>query len=251
MFFRNCLALTLAGSLACSAAYAQTGRLLTGGLSRWEGEVELGVLMDSGNTNATTFKGAMNLEQERENWRNSISLAARYRESEGQTTDERYNASTQADYKFNETDYTFVRGRYDDDRFAGLDYRISFVSGYGRRVWQGFERYLDLSAGLGYSVTQYLNPAPDKPDREEDPIARLALDFAYRISENAEFRQQINTEASLRNAESTSQSVSSLQANVGRYFALKVTYRVSRDSDAPQGVENTDTETSLTLLYSF
>lgn len=232
-------------------AMAQEGRLLSGGQSIWEGEVELGMLIDSGNTNARTFKGLMYLQQERASWRNSIRLSSRFREVDGNTTEERYHASTQADFKFNETDYTFVRGRYDDDRFASLDYRVSAVSGYGRRAWQRGDRYLDLSAGLGYSVTRFSVPTETQNEAVNGVISRLALDLVYPLSINAEFRQQASTEVSLSTRESTSQSITSLQANVNQSFALKLAYIVERDSEVPEGVKNTDTETSLTLLYAF
>lgn len=237
--------------LLAGSAQAQGSRLLTGGPSLWEGELELGILLDSGNTDAMTFKGLMYLQQERENWRNRIHLSSRYREVDDQTTEERYHASSQADYKFNETDYTYVRGRYDDDRFARLDYRVSAVSGYGRRIWQRGDRYLDLSAGLGYSVTRFDGPTPNLDQEVNGVITRLALDLTYPISINAEFRQQVSSEISLSTSQSTTLSISSLQANVGRSFALKVSYILERDSEVPQGTANTDTETSLTLLYSF
>lgn len=237
--------------VTATQAHADNGRLLVGGASLWEGEVELGMLIDSGNTDATTFKGLMYLQQERASWRNSINLSSRFRQVDDVTTEERYHASSQADFKFNETDYTFVRGRYDDDRFASLDYRVSAVSGYGRRVWQRGDRYLDMSAGLGYSVTRFSAPTDSEDDAVNGVISRLALDLVYPISINAEFRQQASTEVSLSTSESTSQSITSLQANVGRSFALKVAYIVERDSEVPRGAENTDTETSLTLLYAF
>lgn len=243
---------TALGIMACATvAQAQSGRLLTGGPSLWEGEVELGILLDSGNTDATTLKGLMYLQQERESWRNSIRLSARMREVDDRTTEERYHASSQADYKLNDTDYTFVRGRYDEDRFARLDYRVSAVSGYGQRVWQQGERYLDLSAGLGYSVTRFDAPTPNLDQEVNGVISRIALDLAYPISINALFRQQVSTEVSLSNSQNTSLSITSVQANVGRSFALKVSYIVERDSEVPQDTANTDTETSLTLLYAF
>lgn len=234
------------------AAHGADGRLLTGGQSLWEGELELGILVDSGNTDATTLKGRMYLQQDRDNWRNSIRLSSRYREVDNNTTEERYHASSQADYKLNETDYGFVRGRYDDDRFAALDYRISAVSGYGRRTWRRGERYLDLSMGLGYSVTRYDTPTGSRLDENIDGVvSRIAVELVYPVSINAEFRQQASTEVSLSNFESTSLSITSLQADVGRSFALKVSYIVERDSEVPAGTVNTDTETSLTLLYAF
>lgn len=231
-------------------ALCANGGLLTGGQSVWEGEVELGILIDSGNTDAETLKGMLYLQQERAAWRNSIRMSARYRKVEDETTEQKHHLSNQTDFKFNETDYTFIRGRYDEDRFAALDYRASVVSGYGRRAWQRGERYLDLSVGLGYSVAEYKDPASSDEDND-GLVTRLALDLVYPVSINAEFRQQASTEVHMDTYESTSQSITSLQASVGQSFALKVSYIVERDSDVPPDTVKTDTETSLTLLYEF
>ncbi|MAL97596.1 MAG: hypothetical protein CL583_04005 [Alteromonadaceae bacterium] len=236
--------------MAPGMAMSANGGLLSGGQSVWEGEVELGILIDSGNTDATTLKGMLYLQQERSAWRNSIRASTRYRKVEDETTEQKYYLSNQTDFKFNETDYSFVRGRYDSDRFAALDYRASVVSGYGRRAWQRGERYLDLSLGLGYSITEY--KVPTTSDEENDGlVSRLALDLVYPLSINAEFRQQASTEINMDSHESISQSITSVQASVGQTFALKVSYIVERDSDVPADRANTDTETSLTLLYEF
>lgn len=47
------------------------------------------------------------------------------------------------------------------------------------------------------------------------------------------------------------QSETSLQATVVGNLSMKVAFRVKYVSDPPLGSEDTDTETSLSLLYGF
>ncbi len=47
------------------------------------------------------------------------------------------------------------------------------------------------------------------------------------------------------------ESETSLQANVIGNLSMKAAFRVKHLSDPPVGSENTDTETSLSLLYGF
>lgn len=220
-------------------------------LSVWTGGVELGFLHSSGNTEETTFKGEVDLVQELAAWRHRILLESRFTENEERTTTERYSAASQVDYKITEAAYVFARGRYEDDRFSGFDYQASAVGGYGRRFWQEGERFVDLSAGLGYRVRRLDAPDPDSDTDEEEPIARLAAKLQYPLSENAMFAQEASSEIALDNTEADTTAESSLQANLNESMALKVSYTVEHDSNAPQGTENTDTLTALTVLYSF
>ncbi|MFE8072273.1 DUF481 domain-containing protein [Marinobacteraceae bacterium S3BR75-40.1] len=220
-------------------------------LSVWEGDVELGLLISSGNTNETTFVGEVDLTQELAAWRHRILLESRYTENAKRTTAENYSAASQVDYKLTDTDYVYARWHYQDDRFSGFDYQASVIGGYGWRFWQQGERFLDLSAGLGYRVRQLKEPDPDNDIDEEEPIARLAASLEYPISENASFEQETSTELTLDNYETVTESESSLKANLNDSLALKVSYSIEHDSNVPKDTKNTDTLTSLTVLYQF
>ena len=88
-------------------------------------------------------------------------------------------------------------------------------------------------------------------DTEEEAIARLAGQFDYALSENSLFRQKLSTEVGLDENNTVTESETSLQANVVGNLSMKAAFRVKHVSDAPAGSENTDTETSLSLLYGF
>ena len=88
-------------------------------------------------------------------------------------------------------------------------------------------------------------------DTEEEAIARLAGQFDYALSENSLFRQKLSSEVGLDENNTATESETSLQANVVGNLSMKAAFRVKHVSDAPAGSENTDTETSLSLLYGF
>ena len=233
-------------AVSSSLAFAQSGD------RGWAGEAELGVLVTSGNSEETNINGRFGLAHEVARWRNLFELRTLYSEADDETTAERYSASAETNLKFNDRQYLFLRGAYDDQRFSGYDFQSSMTTGYGNRVWESGERsFLDLSVGGGYRFNKLKEPDEDGSRDEEEAIARLAAQFDYAFSDNALFRQKLSSEIGLDENNVITQSETSLQATVVDNLSMKVAFRVKNVSDAPPDNENTDTETSLSLLYGF
>ena len=217
-----------------------------------EGEAELGILLTSGNTEETKVNGRLALKHETTMWRNTGEFSFRYTEADEETTAEEYQVALESDYKFDEQQYWFVRGSWEDDRFSGYEFESTLSTGYGNRVWQVGERsFLDLSGGLGYRYNKLEEVNDDGDDAEKEAIARLAAHFDYALSDTALFRQKLSTEIGLDENNTISQSETALQTSIVGSLSMKAAFRVKHVSDAPAGTEKTDTETSLSLLYGF
>ncbi|XOZ33397.1 DUF481 domain-containing protein [Halomonadaceae bacterium KBTZ08] len=217
----------------------------------WRGDIEAGLVETSGNTEETSISGEADVTRNLDNWRQNVLLQSRYTEQDGDRTAERYTASAQLDYKFNPNDFLFLRGRYDDDDFSGYAFQASTAAGYGRRLWEAGDSYLDTSIGAGYRYSRFEERDPEEGSAREEPIGRLAGDLRYPLSETARFRQEMESEIGLADGESVSRSVTSLKANLNSSMALNLSYTVEHDSNPPENAENTDTITSVTLLYNF
>ncbi len=221
-------------------------------IERWDGEGEVGVLITSGNTEETNINSRLGLIYEEAEWRNTGEFRSTYSRSDDVTTAEKYRATLQTDYKFEGSQYVFVRGAYEDDRFSGYDFQSSLTSGYGNRIWQRGERsFLDLSAGLGYRFNKLEEPDSDGNRDEEEAIARLAGQFDYALSENALFRQKLSSEIGLDENNTVTESETSVQATVVGNLSMKLAYLLQHVSDEPAGSDDTDTEITLALLYGF
>lgn len=217
----------------------------------WRGEVELGLLLASGNTERSTVQGRADVNQERALWRHNLLLEMRYTKDTGVATTERYRAATQVDYKFSEVHYAFVRGAWEDDRFSSYDFRTSGTVGYGRRLWQLREDYVDLTAGAGYRYTRLQEPDDTGRESEQSPILRLAARMQRQASVNVLLRQELTSEIGGRGEGAVSESISSLQSALLSTLAMKVSFRMRHDTSPPPEDKRTDTETTLTLLYGF
>ena len=218
----------------------------------WEGDAEFGALVTSGNTDETNIKGRLGLKYEVADWRNTGEFRSAFSEAEDVTTNESYRATVESNYKFAERQFWFARGFYEDDRFSGFDFRTSLSTGYGNRVWAGGEHsFLDLTIGAGYRFDKLSEPDDDGNRDEDEAIARFAANYDHSLSDTALFRQTLSVEVGLDQEDTTTESETSVQANLVGSLSMKAAYRVQHLSDPPEGAASTDTEVSVSLLYGF
>jgi putative salt-induced outer membrane protein len=210
----------------------------------WKSSVELGIVSTSGNTETQTINAKAKTEHERERWRHSATFEA-LKSSDGDTTTaERYFISGQSNYKYSKNNYSFVIVSYEDDRFSGYDYRASEAIGYGRRLLDQEDLKFDLEAGPGARQSKLENDGTDN-----ETILRAAAKLFWGISVTSKFTEDLSVEAG--EDSTVSKSVSGLTSKVNGNLATKITYTVKHTSDVPQGIKNRDTETAVTLVYSF
>ena len=103
---------------------------------------------------------------------------------------------------------------------------------------------LDLEAGPGarrYKITN------GKSDTEF--LVRGAAKYAWKITTTSKFTEDLTVESS--SDTTITKSVTGLSSKINGDLAMKVTYTVKHTSDVPPGIEKTDTETAVTLVYSF
>jgi putative salt-induced outer membrane protein len=230
--------------LACAGMFSADVLAIEFMGSDWKGEGEFGYVATSGNTDTANLKARLGLVNERDMWRHSAMLEALNTSDSDTTTAERYAASWQTDYKFTEFDYIFGRIQYETDKFSGYDYRVSEILGYGRRVLHRDDMTLDLEAGPGARQSKL-----DTGESENEVILRLAGRYAWKITEQSRFTQDLSFD--IGEDATISKSVTAVQASIVGNLSMKLSYTVENVSDVPPGVKKTDTETAATLVYSF
>jgi len=210
----------------------------------WKGNVELGIVNTTGNTETEVIniksKTSLNLEK----WLHSMSFNALTSSDQGTTTAEKYLLQGQTDYKFNKHDYFLASITYENDRFSGYDYRISEVLGYGRRVIDEPKLTLSLEVGPGARQSKLETGGSD-----DEFIVRGSAKLNWELSETSTFTQDVKSEVG--EGATITTSVTALTAQVNGSLATKITYTIKNTSDVPVGVAKTDTETAVTLVYSF
>ncbi|WP_273023919.1 DUF481 domain-containing protein [Rheinheimera sp.] len=220
----------------------------------WTTSAELGAITTSGNTVGTSITGKIDAKQELQQWSNQYIFSAFFKEDE-KTDDngdkyteksaEKYLISAKAAYKLdNEFDKLFAFGSYTDDEFGAYTEYTTVALGYGTRVYNTEDKYLDVEIGPGYFTGKR-----STGETENGLIVRGAAAFNWTISESASFAQTLSVEYGDDNTRTISET--SLLAKINGSLQMKAAFVVQNDSSVPEGKKSTDTQTSLTLVYSF
>lgn len=216
--------------------------------SPWHTDLELGYVATSGNTETTTIKTRADVTHTAGAWKNTSHFdSLNTSEYEGRSA-ERYFVSNKLDYKWTDNSYWFAYGAFDDDRFSGFEWQATAAAGYGRTFLLNRENMnLDIEAGPGYRTSK-LDEALNSDD-ESEIILRAYSKYQWNVSKNAVFEQELSMESGADNT--ISKSVSSLKTTIVGALALKLAYTVKYTDQVPSGKKQADTETSVTVVYSF
>lgn len=219
----------------------------------WTTSAELGAITTSGNTVGTSVTGKIDAKQELEQWSNQYIFSAFFKEDEKlengekvtERSAERYLISAKAAYKLDaEFDKLFVFGSYTDDKFGAYLKYTTVAVGYGTRLYNTEDKSLDVEIGPGY-----FSGERSTGETENGMIVRGAAAFNWTISESASFAQTLSVEYGEDNTRTIAET--SLLAKINGSLQMKAAFLVQNDSDVPVGKKSTDTQTSLTLVYSF
>ncbi|MCL2918947.1 DUF481 domain-containing protein [Shewanella litorisediminis] len=243
--------LLIAAALTAVTPFAaMAGADFVEGDKTFAGEAELGATLTTGNTDTTSLKGRLGLRHELGNWENQYDLEALYKEDTDEVTAERYFAGVQGNYKFNDDNYLFANANYEQDPFTGYDYKLSGAVGYGHRFINTESTTLAVEVGPGY---QYRRLDDEQStllgySSEDSVVAHGVLNFETRISDSSKFRQLIVADYG---EQLEARSETSLTANIVGALAMKFAVVVRYNNEPLDGKKSTDTETNMTLLYSF
>jgi putative salt-induced outer membrane protein len=210
--------------------------------TRWKGNVEIGFVRTAGNTETETLNAKAKAETEREKWRHTINLEALNSSDQKVATAERYMLSGQSSFKMGAKNFFYALASYEDDRFSGYDYRVTESIGYGRRVIGEPTLTLDLEIGPGARQSRL-----DSGKTEDELLARGAAKLMWKVSDTSKFTEDFSTEVS--KDVTITKSVTGLSAKVNGSLATKLTYTIKNTSDVPPGIEKTDSEMAVTLVF--
>lgn len=211
----------------------------------WSGDAGLGMVVTTGNTDTETVNAKTALIYRAVSWKHTGKLDLLRGSDNDEINADRLTVSAKSERNLSEASYIFGLVNYEDDRFSGFDYRASESLGYGRRLLQTDKLTLNAEGGLGARQSK----ASDTDESQSDGIVRLAGLFEWVISGSARFSEELDSESG--GGLTVTRSVTTLSTQIAGNLAAKFGIRITRSSDAPPGIDNTDTETSTTLVYEF
>ncbi|RDV29419.1 DUF481 domain-containing protein [Alteromonas aestuariivivens] len=217
---------------------------------------EVGLLLATGNTDATSVKASLAADHETHDWSNIYFAEMLYKEVEknvngekvNDVAAERYFAYGQFDYKLGTPGRRmFMYGDYENDRFNGYNYRASLAGGWSHRLWRDEDSEFRYSVGPGYA---FVSAEEEKNDNLNDGvIVRASAEYKFQWATGAKFRQFVSMESGEDNTKSRSET--SLSANLFGSLAMKLALKMNHETSVLEAAEKLNTETSVSLVYQF
>jgi putative salt-induced outer membrane protein len=89
----------------------------------------------------------------------------------------------------------------------------------------------------------------DSGESDDEMILHGAGRLVWKLSESGKFSEELTTD--IGEDVTISKSVSALTAKLNSKLATRLSYTIKYTSDVAPGLEHTDTETAVTLVYDF
>lgn len=231
----------LTTSLIATTAIASDAAPAWDGFS---GQLEAGLSIQSGNTDATEYHAKAAGEQELNDWRHHFEAAAYNSKQNGTRNDEEYRLGFGSDWKINDRDYFYGQIGYVNDRFAGFNYRISESIGVGRRWVDDGVYLLDTRVGPGFRHTKFTSG-----DKEDSWIILGGLKAVWVVNDNVSLGEDATIEYSPDGTILNSDTW--LKSKLTEALAFKAGFQFEQKTEVLPGLEKTDTRTTAGIVYDF
>lgn len=219
---------------------------------------ELGFLYQTGDTKSADIKAGLTLNHEKDKWRSVVAFNILAKKLETQddsgnktfeSTANKWDISAQTNYTIGEEGKNYLYGNlaHEQDKFSGYESQSSFSGGWGRHWFESKTSsfFADIGPGVKRDV------ALDGETNTNLIIQAQAL-YKHKFNDNVAFKQSfIARQATESGDNSAYKSETSVTAKLIDSLQLKFALRIDYDTEVAPGSENTNTETSMTLIYSF
>ena len=224
---------------------------------------ELGFLYKTGNTKSADMKAGLNFTHEKDQWLSLVAfnfLGKKLEETDESgdkdfvTTDNKWNITTQTNYTLSPEGQNYLYGNiaYEEDEFSSFEKQSSVSVGWGRN-WYKTEKaslFADIGPGYKHDVIRASDTMAKKS--EDSFIIQAQALYIRKINDFVEFRQLFVAKAAVQSDEnSIYKSETSVTTKLIESLQLKFALTVDHNTEVEEGFDNTDTQTAMTLVYSF
>lgn len=211
----------------------------------WSGTGELGLAVAKGNADNQTLNAKLNLARASGPWKHSAGAAFLYGKSSGRESARRYEVYGGTGYRMNERHYLFGSVRNERDHFAANEYQWAASGGYGYEAIKNDATQLTVEVGAGYRWAKL----QDERRHLDQAIGRGYMNFDHKFNANTSLRDTLLIEYGSDNT--FARNDFGVLVKMSEALALKAALEVRHNTDVPVGVKNTDTLSTLNLVYGF
>ncbi len=209
----------------------------------WKPAAELGLVVTTGNSDTTNINGKLALHGEDEQWIHDLGALYVRGETDDEVTANRYELSGRSGYKFSDRSYVFGSLRYENDDFAAFDYQAVASIGYGYFAIKSELTTLLFEIGPGYRKARLVDGTDDT-----GAILRGMADYKHQFTDTTSFFDTLLVEAGSDNT--FVQNDIGIQVAINKTLALKAALQARHNTDVLDGIDKTDTLTTINLVWA-
>lgn len=210
----------------------------------WFGHASLGGVLTTGNTDTSSVNAALKETYRGKQWQHLIDLHVLDSRDKGENTAQRYVANYRLTYKLYPDSHFFTDVRFAVDEFSGYDRQYFQTVGYVHRLVDDLDDIFDVEIGAG--LTQQTLESGQQDDSE---VGRFGFNYLHEFQQGNQFSLDLIVLAGPENT--YSQFRGSLKTKIVGDVALEIGQTLQRNSQVAEDKENTDTTTTMGLVYQF
>ena len=236
-------------------------------VSPFKTSAEFGALFKTGNSKSGDIKVGLDVDYEQEQWHSSLYFDLLVRKTETEieqedgslkddfkTTDQKWTIVSQTNYTIepNGKNYIYGNASYENNRFSSFDSQSSISGGWGRRWFESEVASLDADIGPGYKQDQLKELDENGDSTNDSLIIQAQTLYKLKINSHVQFKQLLVAKYAPKSGEnSTYKAETSISTKLIETLQLKFTFTVDHNTDVEKNKKNTNTQTAMTLVYSF
>jgi putative salt-induced outer membrane protein YdiY len=229
----------------------------------FRGSFELGLLYKTANNRSGDIKTGLDFRFEKEAWLSLLNIdfllkkadiANEVGDDKLQTTDKKWTVSSQTNYNLDNKEQNYVYGNlwYEENKFSSFNNQSSISTGWGRHWYKSNETSLWGDIGPGYKRDLYKATDTEPQLMADTFIVQLQALYITKLGEHVELKEYLSAKQALDTDENsiyksetiiTTKLISTLQVK----FTVTLGYNTKLEDDQ----KNLDTQTAVTLVYSF
>lgn len=223
--------------------------------SEFTTSAELGFLYKTGNTKSADMKTGFNVKYEKDLWLSLFNFDLLVKKTENdnedfETSDQKWAVDSKTNYTLSTEGKNYVYGniRYEDDRFSSFESQSSVSAGWGRHWYKTDKASLFADIGPGFKSDKVKVTG----ETQNAFIIQAQALYLRKINEHVEFKQTLSAKVAPKSGENSIYSAeSSITTKLIETLQLKFSFKLDHNTEVSDDKKNTDTQTALTLVYSF
>ena len=219
----------------------------------WAGTGEAGLVKASGNTESENYNIGLNFKNKGKVVTHQVNFSLFQASADNTDSAESLATSYKIKYNLAERSYLFGTLSYLDDEFDGFTEQSSIARGYGYTLIDSEAVNWEVGIGAGYRDTSELTKLAGGLSIEGKDLSGttfvLNSDYQTQITSNTQYIDKFVAEIGADNSFIVNEA--SVVVSMTEKFALKAGLLIRHNTDPAAGSDETDTITSINLVYNF